>query len=202
MPPDTDEFAGQEREDSAARVARRMKREDRRRAERRRAALLTLSLAAAGVLLLAVGLSVAAATRDGRAAGSESVQRSFSVVAESPRSETPSSAMSSVVASVPAAQAADVPRPQAATASKATAVQKSTKLARTPTKKTAVSKPPQAGILIRKCGGSGCHSAAEISEARIDRSSAIDAIEAMVQAGRVKLTSNERAAVIAALTGK
>lgn len=181
MSRDSDDFAAREREDAAVHAARRMRREDRRRAERRRAAFVALSLAVAGALLLAVGLSVAAATRDGRSSGSGS---------------TSAQAPSRVATQTAEPETSSLASPSAQTS----AARKVTKPARTSTKKATVSVPPQAGILARKCGSSGCHSAAELSEVRIDTASAVGAIEAMVEAGRVRLTSKERATVIAALT--
>lgn len=210
MPSHADnDFAAREHEEAAVRLARRLAREERRRAERRRFKVTAVAMAVVGALLLAGGLSAAAGARDGRpgGSGSASAQEPAQAGSQAPVSAVPALETSSagvteepLQGSEVQSRTTDVDAGPSSPEPKKTAAAVPAKTASRSSKKT--SSKPQPGILIRKCSGSGCHSVAEISGARVDRASAIGAVAAMVDAGRVKLTSKERAAVIAALTGK
>lgn len=204
------DFAAGEKQEAAARLARRIAREERRRAERRRSWLVAGSMAVASALLLAGGLSAAAGASDGQQAGfgSASAQEPAPVGAQAPAPATSAVATPSSGVAEDASQDSDAQKrtadagapPSTPEPTKATATVPEN-ATREPSKKVAP-KTQRPGILVRKCSGAGCHSVAEISGARVDLASAVGAVEAMVDGGRVKLTSKERAAVIAALTGR
>ena len=211
MPSATDRYSARDQQDAGARIARRIERELRLRTERRRAFVLAVSLATVGVLLLVSGLSVAMArgARASRSADTEQQQAVPTVAKTDEPAPTEPTTPVSVVADTPTKAAAvqtttvAAPRPSTppAAAVKTPARTAPAKRAPTPIKRAARTKP-QAGILVRKCAGSRCHSVSEVSRGGLDVESAVGAIEAMTDGGYIKLTSAERAAVIAALTRK
>ena len=163
-------------------------------------AVLAVALAAAGTLLLVSGLSVAIA-HNGRRAKAESESKSLAAQrsAQSPEGGAvkPAETPKPTVQEVPTV-ATPAPSAPPAGASKPAAKPKSTKPASAPTKKPAKSKG-QSGIVARKCGP--CHSNAQLSAGQLDIESATSSVDGMIAGKYLKLTPQEREAVIAALSG-
>jgi len=63
-----------------------------------------------------------------------------------------------------------------------------------------LAQPREPVVLVQKC--SRCHVASKLLGLNLDPSSAMSAVDGMVGAGRVTLTPQERAAAIAALSGR
>ena len=197
----TDDFAARDRDDVASRLARRLDREMRRRAERRRAAILISSFALAGVLLLAGGITVVAATRGDRPGGASP---RVSVGTVTPGSAATSSASDPVTetaesdALVSAPEEVEEPTPAEPKASKD---DDTTSKSSTQPKKTSSSRTSGSALLVRKCSGSGCHTSSQVKGVELDEESAVGTVDGMIDGGYVDLTKEERRAVIDALTG-
>jgi len=200
MPSAIDRPDDRTHDDAAGRMARRIDRDLRLRTRRRRAALLAVSIA---TVLLVGGLSVAMA-RGGLSADSSGSQARQAAVIPATQASAVASSESSTKAAQDPTSSVEVVRPR----TPIVAVRKA-QAQKVPAKRTAapVKQTPRAiaagpGILIRKCAGSGCHSASEVSGGGLDVQSAQGAIQAMTDGGYVDLTSAERTAVITALTRK
>ena len=196
-------FEDRSSEDSAQRMARRLDRDLRLRAQRRRSALFALSLAVTGTVLLIAGLSAAMARDDRRADSIPSERISQPAVVEPSVSSQETSVPATATAAAKSPDAVVAPSPAPSPAKDP--VQKApAKPAATPapksTKKATTARASDSEVLIRKCAGSGCHSQSEVSGGGLDVGSAQSAVQAMIDGGHVKLTSAERAAIIAALT--
>lgn len=181
----------QDREDAAARFARRLERELQRSAERRRTAIAATVLVL-GLVVASIG-GVAVVLGDSAPEG-ERTQ------AQAPVAVPPADASGQIEAT----RAASAPASPVATP---TAVAAAPQREAAPEPAAPAAKPktaakPDGDILIRKCSGSKCHSVSEVSRGGLDTASAVGAIQAMTDNGYLRLTSAERAAVIAALTRK
>jgi len=199
--PEHDYFAAREKEEASARLAHRCRRAERRLVERRRVRFLSVSVVALGLVLGAGGLTALGSTR-----GATDIGQATPVVAK-PGPASPQQAVPRAV-TIASATASNAPSPSAhkragrrsASESKKQSVRKPPKPVSTPGTRTVV-KPRPTSILVRKCSA-GCHATAALLTLRFDPASAAIVADGMVEAQGVRLTKQERATVIAALSRK
>lgn len=208
-----DYYAARESEESAARLARRSRREDRRRTDWRRARALAITALALGFVLTVGGFTAMASTR-----GITDVERSAPVVSRRNVASPQAPAAREATVSATVASAASGPTQQTragtrrasrtrervsarpASESKRRDRRKVAETAGGPPAKTAA-RPRPTSILVRKCSA-GCHATSALLTLRFDSASAAIVADGMVEAQGVRLTKQERAAVIAALSRK
>lgn len=193
-------YLAQDREDAAARFARRMERELRRSSERRRTAVAATVL----VLALVVASVGSVAAVSGNGAPEEARTRAEPPVAVAASSGASAQGESDAAGQGDAAQAASALASPAPTPTAAPAAPRREAPVEptTPATKPGAAAKPDGDILVRKCSGSKCHSVSEVSQGGLDTASAVGVIQAMTDNGYLRLTSAEREAVIAALTRK
>lgn len=158
------------------------------------------TLALAGVLLLAGGITVFAATRGDRPGGASSRVSAGAVTPESAATSSASGPATETAESTAPVSAPVEEEKPAPAKPKAPKDDDSESKSTAPAKKKPKPKASGSELLVRKCSGSGCHTSSQVKSVELDEESAVGTVDGMIDGGYVDLTREERAAVIDALT--